>query len=175
MHLSDDNLIIEPVDEQGSPVPAGERSTKLYLTNLINSALPLIRYEVTDEITVLPEPCPCGSSMPRVADIQGRHDDTFEYEGVHVHPHVFRSALGREPNTVEYQVRQTLEGATILIRCTAAPDSDRLRTRIVDGLRRMGAGARTIDIQIVERIPRQSSGKLKRFVPLDVRTKGQTA
>jgi phenylacetate-CoA ligase len=175
MHLSYDNLIIEPVDEEGSPVPPGKRATKLYLTNLINPVLPLIRYEVTDEITVLPEPCPCGSGMPRVADIQGRHDDTFDYEGVHVHPHVFRSVLGREPSVVEYQVHQTPSGATILIRCTFAPDLDRLRTRIVDGLQRAGVGGSTIDLQIVEYVPRQSSGKLKRFVPLGVSTKSPTA
>jgi len=168
MHLSHDNLIIEPVDEDGSPVGPGERSTKLYLTNLINPVLPLIRYEVTDEITILSEPCLCGSSMPRVADIEGRLDDMFDYGGVRVHPHVFRSPLGREPSVVEYQVRQMLTGATILMRCTGAPDLDRLRTRIVEGLRRAGVDGRSVDLRIVEHIPRQSSGKLKRFVPLEL-------
>jgi len=172
MHVSYDNLIIEPVDQHGSPVAPDERSTKLYLTNLINPVLPLIRYEITDEVTVLPEPCPCGSNMPRVADIQGRHDDTFDYSGVHVHPHVFRSPLGREPSVIEYQVHQTLSGATILIRCTGAPDLDRLRTRIAEGLQRAGVDGGTVDLQIVESIPRQSSGKLKRFVPLDASRRG---
>ena len=158
MHLSHDNLIIEPVHEDGSAVGPGERSTKLYLTNLINPVLPLIRYEVTDEVAVLSEPCPCGSSMSRVADIEGRHDDLFDYEGVRVHPHVFRSPLGREPSVVEYQVRQTLTGATILMRCTVAPDLDRLRTRIVEGLRRAGVGGRSVDLRIVEQIPPSRAG-----------------
>ena len=36
MHLTDDLLIVEPVDELGEPVPAGVRSNKVYLTNLFN-------------------------------------------------------------------------------------------------------------------------------------------
>jgi hypothetical protein len=83
--------------------------------------------------------------------------------------------LGREPSVVEYQVHQTSSGATILIRCTVTPDLDRLRARIVDGLQRAGVGGGTIALQIVEYIPRQSSGKLKRFVPLGVGMTSPTA
>ncbi|HTY95505.1 MAG TPA: hypothetical protein VMB91_00580, partial [Solirubrobacteraceae bacterium] len=96
MHLTDDLLIVEPVDERGDPVPAGERSTKVYLTNLFNPLMPLIRYEITDEITLEAGPCACGSSHRRIQDIQGRNDDTFHYRsGVTIHPHLFRSILGK--------------------------------------------------------------------------------
>ena len=54
MHLSEDLVIVEPVDEDGRPVAPGERSAKVYLTNLFNRALPLIRYEITDEVTIRP-------------------------------------------------------------------------------------------------------------------------
>jgi phenylacetate-CoA ligase len=55
MHLNDDLVIVEPVDREGRPVPPGERSDKIYVTNLFNTLLPLIRFEVTDEITVMPD------------------------------------------------------------------------------------------------------------------------
>ena len=42
-------MIIEPVDGVGEPVPPGMSSQKVYLTNLFNPLLPLIRYEITDE------------------------------------------------------------------------------------------------------------------------------
>ena len=35
-HLSEDLVIVEPVDEDGRPVAPGERSAKVYLTNLFN-------------------------------------------------------------------------------------------------------------------------------------------
>src|SRR5262249_40536828 len=43
MHLSDDLIIIEPVDRDGRPVPPGTASAKVYVTALFNPTLPLIR------------------------------------------------------------------------------------------------------------------------------------
>ena len=85
-HLSEDLMIVEAVDERGQPVAAGERAAKVYLTNLYNRALPLIRYELTDEVIVLAEPCHCGSAHRCIGDIQGRLDDMFVYDGRRIHP-----------------------------------------------------------------------------------------
>jgi phenylacetate-coenzyme A ligase PaaK-like adenylate-forming protein len=167
MHLSDDLLIIEPVDARGRPVPPGVRSAKLYLTNLYNLTLPLLRMEVTDEITLLDEPCPCGSTHQSVADIQGRLDDSFVYaEGVAIHPIVFRSPLGRQRNIIEYQVRQTQRGATIAICCAGDVDLTGLREEITQGLTQLGLPDPTVDIKRVGQLQRQASGKLKRMIPL---------
>src|SRR5208282_2700684 len=114
------------------------RSAKVYLTNLYNQALPLIRYEITDEVTILAEPCPCGSAHRCVADIQGRLDDVFVYHGRRVHPHVFRSALGHQAGVAEYQVRQTENGARIAVRCGAPVDLKALSEEITDALARLG-------------------------------------
>ena len=48
MHLFDDMCIVENVDEEDRPVPAGEVGARLLVTNLFNHALPLIRFEVSD-------------------------------------------------------------------------------------------------------------------------------
>jgi phenylacetate-coenzyme A ligase PaaK-like adenylate-forming protein len=86
MHLSDDLIILEPVDDNGHAVPAGVRSSKVLLTVLYNHALPLIRYELTDEVTLLDATCPCGSAHALIEDVQGRRDESFIYDGVTVHP-----------------------------------------------------------------------------------------
>jgi phenylacetate-coenzyme A ligase PaaK-like adenylate-forming protein len=167
MHLSEDMMIIEPVDEYGAPVPPGTRAHKVLLTNLINPLLPLIRYEVTDEVTVLDEPCPCGSAFRRVDDIQGRVDDCFSYAGgVTVHPHVFRSPLSRAPEIIEYQVRQTADGAHVQVRCAGATDTAKLGAEIEEHLRRVGLADPRVAVEQVDAIPRAGSGKLKRFLPL---------
>ncbi len=108
LHLCDDLAIVEPVDEAGRRVPPGTRSDKIYVTAITNPTLPLIRFELTDQVTFLERACPCGSAHQLVADVEGRLDDDFRYPGgVVVHPHVFRSVLSREAWIVEYQVRQT--------------------------------------------------------------------
>ena len=169
LHLSDDLLIIEPVDAQGRTTPPGVRSEKIYLTNLYNPLLPLIRFEITDQVTLIPpeEPCPCGSAHRRIEDVSGRLDDLFVYPGVGaVHPHIFRSRLGRDRAIVEYQVRQTERGAEISISCVSEVDAERLRGDIRDDLTRLGLLEPEITILRAERLNRQTTGKLKRFVPL---------
>jgi phenylacetate-CoA ligase len=166
-HISEDQLIVEPVDLADRPAAPGERSAKVYLTNLYNLALPLIRYEVTDEVTVLPGPCPCGSAHRRIADVQGRLDDVFVYQGRPVHPHLFRSQLGREAAIVEYQVRQTPAGAAIAIRCTAPVSLDGVRDRVAAALARSGLERPQVTVEIVDRLERCGGvAKLRRFIPL---------
>jgi phenylacetate-CoA ligase len=168
MHLNDDVTIIEPIDVGGRPVPPGVRSAKIYLTNLYNHALPLIRYEITDEMTFLDEPCPCGSVFSRIDDVQGRLDETFAYDsGVWVHPHMFRSVLGGKRNIMEYQVQQTRRGADISISCVGDVDVTALRSEIEEGLESLGLEEPDVSINQVEHFERLATGKLKRFIPLD--------
>ena len=167
-HISEDQLIVEPVDLAGRPVLPGERAARIYLTNLYNPVLPLIRFEITNEVTVLPGPCPCGSAHRRIADVQGRLDDVFTYQGRRVHPHLFRTALGREAGIVEYQVRQTPAGAAIAVRCSAPVSLDGLRDRIAVGLIDAGLERPQVTVEIVDRFERPGGpAKLKRFVPLE--------
>jgi phenylacetate-CoA ligase len=167
MHVPDDLLIVEAVDEDGKRVPAGVPSAKVYITNLFNPLQPLIRYELTDEVTILDAPCSCGSAHSRVGDIQGRRDDTFAYAGgVSVHPHVFRSALQREAAVVEYQVRQTAQGAEILIRASGEFDTTELQRRLEDELAALGINEPHVTMRLVQEIPRLATGKVSRFVAL---------
>jgi phenylacetate-coenzyme A ligase PaaK-like adenylate-forming protein len=166
MHLSDDLLIIEPVDEHGDPVPAGVRSHKIYLTNLFNPLLPLIRYEITDEITLDDEPCACGSSHRRIRDIQGRNDDTFHYgPGVSIHPHLFRSVLAKRSAISEYQISQTPSGARVTICATGPVDTDEIASEIAGALGRSGVPQPSVAVEFAAEIPRLATGKLKRFIP----------
>src|SRR5213594_3954551 len=115
MHLNEDLQIVEAVDENGRPISPGIKSSKIYLSNLFNHTLPLIRYVITDQVTFLAdEACACGSKLRRISDIEGRLEDMFTYEGgVKVDPVVFDSSFEHYPNVIEYQVRQTQNGVAI--------------------------------------------------------------
>jgi phenylacetate-CoA ligase len=167
IHLHDDLYIVEPVHRDGRPARAGERSAGVLLTNLRNHALPLIRYEIDDEVTLLDGACPCGGSYRRIDDVQGRADEVFRYtDATFVHPHVFRSRLAAEPGVVEYQVLQTTHGADVLVRCTAPADLDRLRDRLAQDLRRCGLSRPRLSVRPVDQLDRGGTGKLRRFIPL---------
>jgi len=168
LHLNEDIAVYEPVDADGRPVPAGAPAAKLLVTNVINLVLPIIRYELTDEVTVLDEPNPDPWTGRRIADIQGRLDDAFVYpSGVEVHPHLFRSALGRRRKVIEYQVRQTPRGADIAIRTTDDVEFEQLRQELLEDLIRVGLSEPQITINAVDEIERSgTAGKLRRFLPL---------
>jgi len=167
LHLNDDLLIMELVDAAGDPVRAGDCSDKIYVTNLFNYAMPLIRYEVTDQFRLLDGPCPCGSAHQRIADPLGRLDDCFRYGELIVNAHVFRSTLGRRRHIVEYQVRQTPTGADIAARCTGPVDFVGLCAEIADELTALGLTGPQVTVVPVDHLERiAASGKLKRFIPL---------
>ncbi|MDP1901743.1 MAG: hypothetical protein Q8K96_15005 [Rubrivivax sp.] len=71
LHLNDDWVILEAVDEHWRAVPPGVLSHTTLLTNLANLTQPLLRCELPDRVRFLTEPCPCGSALP-VIEVQGR-------------------------------------------------------------------------------------------------------
>lgn len=167
IHLSDDLFVIEPVDANGQPVRPGDRAAKVYLTSLYNFAQPLVRYELTDEVTVLDPPCPCGIAMLRIDDVQGRWDDCFVYPGgLTVHPLTFRTVLGQERAIVEYQVCQTPYGAEARLRIDAPIDAARIAAALRAALSTAGLADPSVSVAVVERLERQATGKFRRFVPL---------
>jgi phenylacetate-coenzyme A ligase PaaK-like adenylate-forming protein len=167
MHLPDDLHYVEPVDEAGRPVPPGTPAAKLLVTNLYNLTEPLIRYEVTDQLVVLPEPCPCGVAMRRIDHVVGRTDDIFTYPGgVRVHPLTIEAPLGRHRHVVEYQVIQTERGVRVYFCASGPVNLSELSATIATELRGCGLTDPEITLEQVAELARQTSGKLKRFVPL---------
>ncbi|HEX6674419.1 MAG TPA: AMP-binding protein [Actinomycetes bacterium] len=166
MHLPDDLVIVEPVDAAGRPVPPGTRSDKVYVTGISNPTLPLIRMELTDQVTFLDGRCPCGSAHQLVADVESRQEDLFTYpDGVVVHPLVFAEVLVRQAWVVEYQVRQTPAGAEVLAVGTPGDPAATGRA-IAVGLARVGLPSPSVEVRVVDRLERQATGKMRRFLPL---------
>lgn len=165
-HLAEDLCIVEPVDAEGRPVPPGKRAAKFYLTNLYNLTTPLIRYEVSDEITILDEPCACGSGLRRVAEVRGRSDDYFVYGEVRIHPLALRAPLGKDAAVSEYQVRQTATGVHVLAIAAGPLDVAALVSRLRGALEAAGLQGATATVETVPSLPQTVTGKVKRFVPL---------
>jgi phenylacetate-CoA ligase len=165
LHICEDEVILERVDSDGRPVPSDEPAARTLATGLAGRTFPFIRYDLGDEVTVLPGNCACGSSMLRVADIAGRRDDDFHYGERLVPASAFRYVLGTDPLISEYQVRQTVSGADVLV--IGSPDVSALAAALVSSLGRYGLSTPAIRVSVVEQIPRHvSTGKLKRFVAL---------
>lgn len=182
--LSDDMLIIEAADEDNQPILAGEKAAKLLITNLYNTTVPLIRYELTDQLTIFNQPAKCGSNLRLASLVEGRLDDHFVYEGnIRVHSHLFRHVLEQRSGILEYQVKQTATGANLLLvptgtskgsndtACDDATFKDNSQTqditqRLERDLENIGVNGAKIHVDIVPSIQRTAAQKLTRFISL---------
>jgi phenylacetate-CoA ligase len=165
LHISDDEVVLERVDADGRPVGPDEPAARTLATGLGGRTFPFVRYDLGDEVTLLPGTCPCGSTMPRVAAVAGRRDDDFRYGDRLVPASAFRYVLGTDPRISEYQVHQTAAGADVLV--VGAPDVPAVTAALVVALRPYGMPDAAITVRTVERIPRNAAtGKLSRFKPL---------
>ncbi|GAA1848385.1 hypothetical protein GCM10009836_30140 [Pseudonocardia ailaonensis] len=165
LHVCADEVILERVDAVGRPVGPDEPAVRTLATGLAGYAFPFLRYDLGDDVTPLPGPCPCGSAMPRIAAVAGRRDDDFRYGALVVPASAFRLVLGVDPRISEYQVHQTRAGAEVLV--VGSPDPAAVRAALITELARFGFPGAVVDVRLVDRIPRNAaSGKLARFLPL---------
>nr|WP_307874387.1 phenylacetate--CoA ligase family protein [Frankia nepalensis] len=165
LHICEDEVILERVDAAGRAVAPDEPAARTLATGLSGLTFPFIRYDLGDEVTLLPGRCACGSSMQRVAGVVGRHDDDFRYGDRMVPASAFRHVLGTDPLISEYQVRQTEGGADVLV--VGSPDVPAVASALASSVRQYGFVNPDISVSVVEQIPRHAStGKLMRFIAL---------
>jgi phenylacetate-CoA ligase len=163
-HLFEEFAIVENVDADNQPVPAGEPGARLLLTNLANRVQPLIRYEIPDVVTIDPEPCPCGRTLKRLGTVHGRSDDLLSLRGVTVHPLQF-AGLTADPDIREFQVVQHGDWLTLRVvlgdHAAAAQTTQRVHDQLATRLRALGLTDLHIDVETCATIERPASGKLR--------------
>jgi phenylacetate-CoA ligase len=161
MHISCDYGIIEVLDDDDRPVPAGQVG-QLVCTSLVNFTQPFIRYRVGDLGALGDGFCSCGSSLPMLDRIEGRTDAvliTRDGRRIGRLDPVFKGAKGID----EAQIVQD--------------ELDTFRIRIVPGNRYTEAdgqvlvenlsqrtGPAKITVELVESIERTSNGKFRAVV-----------
>ena len=75
MHVFDDYFIVEITDKDGNPVNDGETGW-IVVTDLMNRAMPMLRYRIGDVGKMEHGPCSCGLISPRLF-VQGRAHDVL--------------------------------------------------------------------------------------------------
>lgn len=79
MHLRENHVIAEIIDEKGEPLPDGEWG-ELVITTVDMEAMPLIRYRTGDRARFLAQPCPCGGITRRLDNVSRLEEEvSMEY------------------------------------------------------------------------------------------------
>jgi putative adenylate-forming enzyme len=164
LHLYEDLVITEVVDEANRPVPPGEFGAKILVTVLFSRTQPLIRYELSDSVRPSEARCPCGRPFSLLDAIQGRREDILELPArgggtVRIHPLVFHDVLDLVP-AGEWQIVQEGPALRLLV---AGPSPEFNGTAVVEeirgGIESLGVSPADIAWQEVPAIPRTAVGK----------------
>ena len=172
MHLNADWVILEPVDEHQRPVPPGQPSCSVLLTNLANTVQPLIRYDLGDQVTLQAGRCGCGSPLP-VIQVQGRQDDVLQMAGrggrpVTLLPMALSTVLEDDAGVFDFYLRQQ-DDHTLVLRLPATGEAgqaamDRSCTALKAFARAQGVARLRVVQELGQPVPRGRSGKACRIV-----------
>lgn len=175
LHVNDDWMILEPVDQDYRPVLPGTPSHTVLLTNLANHTQPVIRYDLHDSVTVKPEPCPCGSPFTAIR-VEGRRNEVLRFTDddgrtTRVLPLAIGTAVEGVAGLLQYQLVQTApESLSVRYRAAAGVDRGAVGREAVKSVTAYLAtqGAGHVEVSLSE-LPPQSdpvSGKFHSVVPL---------
>jgi phenylacetate-CoA ligase len=177
LDLSEDLVVVEVVDEAGRPVPAGVRGHHVLVTNLASRALPLIRYEIGDVVTLADGPSPSGRPYRRLAVVQGRSGDLLDLPArdggrVVVHPFRLGHPLAAFPEVRQFQLAcgtGKIAMRVVLRGPVAADLPERLRAALVRELEEAGAVPPAVAVEPVAAIGREAGpgAKIKLVRALD--------
>ncbi len=169
LHVSEENAIIEIVDEDGRPVAPGE-SGQVVVTCLETFAMPIIRYRIGDLARLAPASaigdggrCPCGSAHLALAEVRGRLTDHIvrKDEGGlrRMHALSLIYVLRAAPGIRQFRIVQPdLQALDVELVCDGSFTPDRERMVVQQLAQRMGAGV-SIHLHRRDSIPPSPSGK----------------
>jgi phenylacetate-CoA ligase len=85
-HIVAENALVEILRDDGTAAEPGDVG-QVVLTGLYNYAMPFIRYAIGDVAIIADGPCPCGRSLPVIAQVMGRTRCAFVFkDGTRVWP-----------------------------------------------------------------------------------------
>jgi phenylacetate-CoA ligase len=161
LHTFADVRLVEVVDDDGRPLPAGEVGN-LVLTDLTNRVFPLIRYRNGDRGALTGEPCSCGVTLPMMRQPDGRTTDLLRLPSGRSLNHRLMAMFSKHPDSVRlFQIHQRSD-YSIVIRVVPGPGSDSARQieEAVDALRRRIDEEVPVTVEHVDRLP-FTGGKIK--------------
>lgn len=161
LHVRPDAVHIEILKE-GRPVAPGETGS-VYITSLINTVMPVFRYELGDLAAWEPGDCTCGLWWPRLTLLQGRKSDVIPLPGGRRIPVTSLAAIvGKSQSVRQFQFVRCAEN-TLLLRYEPFGDPNDPLEAVREGLCQALPGIEIV-LERTGQLPRTHSGKVRRYI-----------
>ncbi len=162
MHLNIEHLYIEFVRDDGSPAASGEPGA-IVVTDLMNRAMPFIRYRVEDVGVPTDRKCSCGRGLPLMESVTGRVADFLvKSDGSRVAGvSLIENTLTKIPGIDQMQLVQDAIDSLVVRVVPGAEFNDATRRELHDYFRELFGGQTKIEVSAVEAILPEASGKYR--------------
>lgn len=164
-HTNIDAAVIEFVRD-GENVAVGEEG-EIVFTGLFNYAMPLIRFNVEDVGIPSDERCPCGRELPLMKVVGGRAEDYIVLpSGRILSPLTIwdTAAFPHLEGVSRFRIiQEKRDEFTVLLVLLEGYDED-VVVQFEEGLKRVLKEDVKVKINVLEAIPRDRSGKLRRII-----------
>ena len=164
-HLSIDALAFRVVDDENREVAPGE-SGHIVISNLTNRATVLLNYKLGDVVTRGKLSCPCGRTLPMIERIRGRSGDLLRLaDGRIMHALVATEPLLAVTDVRQVQLVQQARDRFV-VRAVAKPGANKSQTSVAlaNALRSKVGSAASVEVEWMEVIPPDASGKVKSVI-----------
>ena len=171
MHVIEQNIIVEYLRDE-KPVGPGEDG-EIVVTHLDNWAMPFIRYRTGDVAQFDTQMCKCRRNLSTMKKIQGRTTDFIvSPDGRWQHGLSLVYVVRDIPGVAEFKIiQEAVDDVKILLKVHQNLFPENGKTIIIKGVKqRMGQEVK-VDIEMVDEIEKDASGKY-RYVVSKVAEKG---
>lgn len=162
-HMDIESVVVEFLknEENTSPGEKGE----IVVTGLFNSAMPLIRYSVGDVGSYDDDQCSCGRKLPIMNIIEGRKDDFLILPSGRIISPRNINFLEHIDGITEYRIIQKKQNKIVVQTKKGSNFSQKTVIQIKNEIEKGCVGENIeIDVEIVDEIPRENSGKIRAVV-----------
>jgi len=161
LHVRQDAVHVE-ILKDGRPVRPGETGL-VFITSLINTVMPIIRYELGDLATWMSGDCPCGLWWPRLSLSQGRENEVILLPGGRRMPVTsLGSIVGKSRSVRQFQFVRRAENV-LLVRYESYGNASEEHGELSDELCKLLPGIE-VQFERTGQLPRTRSGKVSRYV-----------
>ena len=167
MHVAAEDLVVEAVDEEGTPLPNGVNG-RILVTDLHNYGMPLIRYDTGDVGAFIKGRCECGRDLPLLSIALAKTGDIlYTPSGKRLSPLALGASSIAHLPVREFQfVQERLDHVVIRVVPCQALDSDaaaELRSKVAGTFSPVLGEDVNIEVILTDRIEPTATGK-HRFV-----------
>lgn len=159
LHINAERMVVEIAEDEQFGAPG---KGEIVVTNLLSTAMPLIRYRTGDIGQLDPANCTCGRNLPLLSYVEGRRTDFLVTPSGRVtHALAIIYPIREAPGVIEFQVvQETLQKIVIRLVTESSFTEDHCKMLIKKARLALGDDVE-VEVERVPTIPRLPSGKFR--------------